>query len=323
MGITNYSTYSYNVMQKITDDELRDAFIIFDEAHRIKNINGKWGKTAFKITRKCREFVLLSATLHSNGFIDYANYFKMFGYCKNMSDYLKRYTNFYYNHFNAVVITSQKDNMITDAWKQISSRLNKEECAELPSLQFIDKRFSDNNREYHRALKDRVYKDKILDNPMKLRHTLRSILSTAKTRADWVKDFVKDHEDNVVVFYNYDNELKVLKKVFQHKTIHEVNGHNKTFHSDDCNSQCITLANYKSGSEGVEFSYANVIVYFSLCESYTDYYQSYGRCHRNGQTKRVICYRLYNDATIEEDIKKALDNKEDFNFSKWEKERTI
>ena len=82
----------------------------------------------------------------------------------------------------------------------------------------------------------------------------------------------------------------------------------------------VTLANYKSGSEAVEFTYGNIIVYFSPTDSYTEFYQSYGRCYRNGQNKKVTAYKFITDGTIEKDIYRALDNKQDFNFNLWEKE---
>ena len=62
-------------------------------------------------------------------------------------------------------------------------------------------------------------------------------------------------------------------------------------------------------------------VYFSPTESYTEFYQSYGRCYRNGQTKKVTAFKLITEDTIESDIYNALDNKQDFNFNLWEKEK--
>ena len=101
------------------------------------------------------------------------------------------------------------------------------------------------------------------------------------------------------------------------------NGHEKNYPKKDewdGIKNTVTLANYKSGSEAVEFTYANIIIYFSPTDSYTEYYQSYGRCYRNGQTKKVTAYKFVTQNTIEVDIYRALDSKQDFNINLWEKE---
>ena len=51
----------------------------------------------------------------------------------------------------------------------------------------------------------------------------------------------------------------------------------------------------------------------SIAKSYTEFYQSYGRCYRIGQTKKVTAYKFVTDKTIESDIYTALDRKQDFN----------
>jgi superfamily II DNA or RNA helicase len=153
---------------------------------------------------------------------------------------------------------------------------------------------------------------------MKLRHGLR-LNTNLKTKIDYIKDFVENTNDNIIIFYNYDEELKLLQENIS-KKIYLCNGAVKDYPKKsewDSIKNTVTLANYKSGSEAVEFTYANIIVYFSPTESYTEFYQSYGRCYRNGQNKKVTAYKFITDNTIEADIYKALDNKEDFNAKLW------
>ena len=84
----------------------------------------------------------------------------------------------------------------------------------------------------------------------------------------------------------------------------------------------VILSNFGSGAEAIELTFANIIVYFSPTDSYIQWEQSIGRAHRNGQTKKVTAYKFVTDNTIEVDMYKSLDKKEDFNFNLW-KERNL
>ena len=205
-------------------------------------------------------------------------------------------------------------------WTTISRRLSKGEATDLPPLVFEEVHFKPSTI-YKTIKKNRIYKDTIYDNQMKLRHGLR-LNTNLKDKIEYIKDFVESTNDNIIIFYNYEEELRLLQEAITKKT-YLCNGSTKEYPKKeewDTVKNTVTLANYKSGAEAVEFTYANIIVYFSPTESYTDYYQSYGRCYRNGQTKKVTAYKFITDKTIESDIYKALDSKQDFNYSLWEKE---
>ncbi len=123
---------------------------------------------------------------------------------------------------------------------------------------------------------------------MKLRHGLRLYTNLDK-KIEYIKEFVENTNDNIIIFYNYDQEIERLQTVLNSKTVYVCNGAEKNYPKKgewDNIKNTVTLANYKSGSEAVEFTYANIIVYFSPTDSYTEFYQSYGRCYRNGQTKK-------------------------------------
>jgi superfamily II DNA or RNA helicase len=115
------------------------------------------------------------------------------------------------------------------------------------------------------------------------------------------------------------DSVQPLIGCLEKKETFECNGRLKNFPTVDFGDikNTVTLANYKSGSEGVEFTYADIIIYFSPTESYTEFYQSYGRCHRNNQKNKVTAYKFITYNTIEEDIYHALNSKKDFNFDLW------
>ncbi|MBQ6546497.1 MAG: DNA helicase [Bacilli bacterium] len=315
-----YETCTYNMLNK-NYKNYENYFVIFDECHRLKNSTGVWGKAGYNLTKICSGFILLSATPIPNGWEDSINYFKMFGLTKNKTQFIRNnaITSMEYGYLE--IIGWQNETKLTNMWKSISRRLSKDEATDLPQLVFEDIHFKA-SLIYKVIKKNRIYDGILYDNQMKLRHGLRLNVNL-KTKIEYIKEFVENTNDNIIIFYNYDEEFKLLKENIA-KTTYVCNGAIKDYPKKeewDNIKNTVTLANYKSGSEAVEFTYANIIVYFSPTESYTEFYQSYGRCYRNGQTQKVTAYKFVTDSTIEADIYKALDSKQDFNYNLWEKEK--
>lgn len=300
--------------------EYKDYFVIYDECHRIKNSTGVWGKAGYNLSQIASGFILLSATPVPNGWEDSINYFKMFKLTKNKTQFIKNNAIVSLDYGYMEIIGWKNENKLKNMWKGISKRLNKDEATDLPPLVFEDIHFNPSPI-YYVIKRDRIYNNILYDNQMKLRHGLR-LNSNLKNKIEYIKEFVENTNDNIVVFYNYDEELELLQENISKKT-YLCNGKVKDYPKKedwDKIKNTVTLANYKSGSEAVEFTYANIIIYFSPTESYTEFYQSFGRCYRNGQNKKVTAYKFITDNTIEKDIYRALDNKQDFNYMLWESE---
>ena len=331
-NIKEYMTCTYNKLKSMYEEtnkykDLENYFVIFDECHRLKASTGVWGKYGYKLSQSTQGFILLSATPMPNGWEDAINYFKMFGMIKNKTKFIQDYAvtvkrrGQYGNNYMQIVNWRNKDEL-TEKYLGFSRRLNKDEANDLPDLVFEEKYFK-LSRNYKKILKDRVFKDEEYDTMMKLRHGLR-LHCNLKDKTEYVQDFLEDTTDNVVIFYNYVEEYEMLKKAIKKvkKKMYVCNGEEHFYpKKNEWNrvKNTVTVANYKSGSEAVEFTYANIIIYFSPTESYTDFYQSYGRCYRNGQTKKVTVYKFITNDSIEENIYEALGNKQDFNVKLWEK----
>ncbi len=314
-----YETCTYNMLNK-KYTEYKDYFVIFDECHRLKNSTGVWGKAGYNLTKIASGFILLSATPIPNGWEDSINYFKMFGLTKNKTQFIRNNAITSIDMGYMEILGWKNETKLKNMWKSISRRLSKNEATDLPPLVFEEVHFKPSNI-YKVIKKDRIYDETLYDNQMKLRHGLR-LHANLKSKIEYIKDFVENTNDNIIIFYNYDEELELLQSNIAKKT-YLCNGKVKDYPKKsewDTIKNTVTLANYKSGSEAVEFTYANIIVYFSPTDSYTEFYQSYGRCYRNGQNKKVTAYKFITDGTIEKDIYRALDNKQDFNFNLWEKE---
>ena len=317
-----YETCTYNMLPK-NYTAYQDYFVIFDECHRLKNSTGVWGKAGYKLSKIASGFILLSATPIPNGWEDVINYFKMFNLTKNKTQFIRHNAIATLEYGHLEIVGWQNETKLTNMWKNISRRLSKDEATDLPPLVFEEIHFKP-SKIYNEILRKRIYNGIVYDNQMKLRHGLR-LNCNLVDKIDYIKEFVENTTDNIVIFYNYQEEYELLKQNIT-KTTYVCNGAIKSYPKKsewDTIKNTVTLANYKSGSEAVEFTYANIIIYFSPTESYTEFYQSYGRCYRNGQNKKVTAYKFKTEDTIEEDIYTSLGNKQDFNFELWSKGKDI
>jgi len=164
-----------------------------------------------------------------------------------------------------------------------------------------------------------------LDSAPSLAHSLRQTLT--KGKMDYLSDLVSSTNENIVIFYNYISEREFLldmlaKKEHKAKTVFRQDGekHELPSKEDWANvKNSVTIAQYRSGSTGVEMTYGTVVIYLSPTYSYADYIQSVGRVYRNGQTEKTTFYNFVTPNSIEEDMYTCLKTKNDFQVGQWVK----
>lgn len=311
-----YETCSYSMLHK-KYKQYKGYFIIFDEIHNIKNSTSLRGKAGYELTKIASGFIGLSATPMGNGWIDVINYFKMFRLTKNRTQFVRQNAITSTEHGYMEILGWKNEIKLKNMWKSISKELKKDDALDLPPLVFEDVHFKPSNI-YKVIKKDRIYDNILYDNQMKLRHGLR-LYTNLKDKIDYIKDFIESTNDNIIIFYNYDKELELLKSSIN-KELFVINGNSKDIpKKEDWKyiKNSVVLCNFGSGAEAIELTFANIIIYFSPTESYIQWEQSIGRAYRIGQAQKVIAYKLITDKTIEEDIYKSLDIKQDFNFKLW------
>ncbi len=306
-------------------DHPTDFAMICDEVHKAKNPQSGIGKRVFMVGQ-CASFWLgLSGTPLPNGWIDAANYFKIFGYVKNISDFKRRYCNIQtYKGFPEIIDYYHKDELQA-RWNRIAKPLDKQHALDLPPLTTVPVVLP-SSKEYLAIERDRIFGGKFLDNPSALLHALRQSLIEPKVA--WLDDFLEGVSDNVVVFYNYTSErdamLKMIKQKHKGRTVFRQDGEKHEVPSKDRwggLNRTITLCQYQSGSTGIELTYAATTVYFSPTYSYSNYEQSVGRTNRNGQTQKMTMYLLCAPTTVEKEVWAALRDKTDFQVQQWYKDK--
>lgn len=297
--------------------------IIADECHRAKNPQSGIGKAIYWAAKDATFFVGLSATPLPNGWIDFASYSKVWGFTKNITEFKKRYCNYVtYKGFPELKNYWHEDEL-RGQWQSISKALKKSEALDLPARTFIGVDFK-RPPEYVKTILERKTADgDILDNPSALAHALRQTLT--KPKLDYLSDLIEGTDENIVIFYNYTSErdaiLDMLAKKHKDRRVRRQDGARHELPPKEewaSERRSVTLSHYKSGSTGVEMTYATVVVYFSPTYSYAEYMQSIGRVYRNGQTAKTTFYNFRTPTTIEEDVYTCLRDKNDFQSKQWE-----
>ena len=141
-------------------------------------------------------------------------------------------------------------------------------------------------------------------------------------RADYVKEVLETLPERVVIFYNFNAELAILKDLMKsiNRPFGEYNGHRKDLTNFKENENGVALVNYGSGATGLnDFIISNNMIMFSLpTGQYVTYTQAIARIDRVGQTKAPNYWILLKDNTVEVPILKALQDGKNFDKTMYE-----
>lgn len=303
---------SWNNIKKYQDVE--NSFFIFDEQRVVGN--GAWVKSFLKITKK-NQWILLSAT-PGDTWQDYIPVFIANGFYKNRTEFIrdhvvyKRFSKFpqvdrYLNvgrlvrYRHQILVTMDFDRKTVAHHENVFVEYDKES--------------------YKQIVKERwdIWNDKPIANAASLCYSLRKVVNEDPSRVDALLRILKQH-DKVIVFYNHDYELKLLRSTLDRCKIvySEWNGHKHD--PIPSGKTWVYLVQYAAGAEGWNCVETNTIVFYSQNYSYKILKQSSGRIDRlNTPYSDLYYYHLKSRSGIDLAISKALKSKKKFNESMFVK----
>ena len=138
-------------------------------------------------------------------------------------------------------------------------------------------------------------------------------------KLDWVKSFLEDFKERVVIFYMYDHQRDELYDMVTNKLKRTCARYCSKYKEKELfenNKDCVILVQYKSGSTGVDWLKLSYIgIFYCLPDSYIEFTQAKGRLNRVGQTKKPLYYLLVSNGKYSADYinYEALMNRQDFN----------
>lgn len=302
---------SWNNVAKYKD--VKGAFFIFDEQRVVGY--GTWVKAFLKIA-KANDWILLSAT-PGDTWMDYVPVFIANGFFKNK-------TEFQQNH----VIYSR---FVTN-FPKIEGYYNTERLIRLRDRILVDMDFKRPTVAHHEDVwcgfdiqlyksvgKDRwdPFKQEPIINASGLCFVWRKIVNSDRSRQMALLELFEEHP-KMIVFYNYDYELDILKKLFEGTDVPvaEWNGHKHQEIPDG--PTWIYLVQYNAGAEGWNCIKTDTIVFYSQNYSYKIMQQSAGRIDRlNTPFTDLYYYHMKTRSGIDLAIARALKEKKKFNETKF------
>lgn len=151
-----------------------------------------------------------------------------------------------------------------------------------------------------------------------------------RTRLNKLKDFLSQNEDNYLLFYNYTPELLEIYAICEElgynidvcsgeiKSMHFYNKyHNLSEEQKLLSKKNIILANFASGSTGLNWQDYNKCIIFSL-PLYKDWEQGLKRIHRLGQKETVVYHVFYQKNWLDYGMKSALEECKDYSKEMFE-----
>ena len=299
---------SWNNIGKYVDVE--NAFFVFDEQRLVGS--GAWTKSFNKIA-KHNQWILLSAT-PGDTWMDYIPVFIANGFYRNRSDFKQEH----------VVYKPYSRYPKIDHYVGVGRlvKLRNALLVEMPFLPHTIRNSQDIIVEYddwkfNQVLKKRwhVYEDRPLQNVAEMFYVMRKVVNSDPSRIAAVRRLLQIHP-KLIVFYNFDYELEILRQLADEIPLAEWNGHKHQ--QIPPGHRWVYLVQYVAGSEGWNCTSTDAMCFYSLTYSYKVFHQAHGRIDRmNTPFIDLYYYILKSKALIDMAVANSLAGKRSFNESKF------
>lgn len=301
---------SWNMIAKYT--AIENAFFIFDEQRLVGS--GTWVKSFIKIAKRNR-WIMLSAT-PGDTWMDYIPVFVANEFYKNRTEFKREHVvyntftkfpkvdryigvNRLVRHRNDVLVKMRYSRETVRHTQTVLVDYDKETMAEVTKGRW------------------NVFKDEPIRDVSELFMCMREVAYRDDSRLEAVRELLKKH-DKLIVFYNFNYELNILRELASEVTLAEWNGHK---HQELPKSdKWVYLVQYLAGSEGWNAVETNATCFYSLTYSYKLFEQAHGRTDRlNTPFIDLYYYILMCRAPIDAGVWRALKAKKSFqpNEKEW------
>lgn len=303
--------------------------VMLDESSIIQNRTSKRSKAILNL--KTENMILLSGTPTGGKYEKLWSQLHLLGWNISETLFMNQYVIFHYEDNEGFPI------QIIDGYKNVErlkTKLREHGCHFLKTEEVFDLPDQIHNNVYVKATKsywtfkknrivtvegEEFVGDTVLTK-MLYERQLCGYVNESKLEA--FRDIVESTEDRLIVFYNFNAELKRLSMIAEEhgRKISLVNGAVKDLSKYETNENSITFIQYQAGAMGLNLQKANKIIYFTPPLSSELFEQSKKRIHRIGQNKSCFYYYLICRGTIEEKIYQTLSLRRDYTDKLFESE---
>lgn len=301
---------SWNNIQKYKS--VYGAIFIFDEQRLVGS--GQWVKAFLDIARKNR-WILLSAT-PGDTWLDYIPVFVANGFYKNRTEFKRLHVVYEsYSKFPKV-----KQYLEETKLEKLRDSIMVEMPLERATTRHELYKIVDYDRDLFRiVLRDRwnPYTQEPIRDVAELYRLMRRVVNEDDSRIWEIERLLQKHK-KLIIYYNFNYELEILRNLGASCPIAEWNGHR---HQEiPTGDSWVYLVQYTAGAEGWNCITTDTMVFYSLPYSYKLMEQSKGRIDRLNTTYTDLYYYiLRSSAPIDMAILRTLKRKKNFNekSQKW------
>lgn len=306
---------SYNNIAKYKD--ISNAFVILDEQRMVGT--GTWVKSFLKIAKNNR-WIMLSAT-PGDKWEDYIPLFIANGFVKNITEFRR----------NHIVYSSYSRYPKVERYLEVGKliRWRKDLLVEMPYLRHTTRQINHVVCKHDVELMKQVmekrwhpFEERPLRDAGEMFAMMRRVAYTHPARKKALVDLVKEKHPRLIIFYNFDYELEILRTLkddLPEWELAEWNGHNHD--PVPTSEKWLYLVQYVAGAEAWNCVTTDAIAFYSQTYSYRNFAQAQGRIDRlNTPFKDLQYYVLTSASAIDKAVTKALNNKQNFNetdFGVW------
>jgi SNF2 family DNA or RNA helicase len=299
---------------------IQDFTLILDESSIIANETTKRSKAILKL--KAENVILLSGTPVSGRYEKLYSQCKLLGWKITKKEFYERYIvekeirKDFVPFPLKIVVGYRNVEELKDNLRKYGAFFKKsDEVINLPEQNF-NTLYCDVTNYYKKFVKDRIItvnnKELVGDTTLtKMLYERQLCSQYNKNKIQLFKDLLNDTDDRLIVFYNFNEELKILQELTD-RPVSVVNGSTRDLNNYETKDNSITFIQYQAGSKGLNLQKANKIIYFSLPLSVENFMQSQKRIHRIGQKNTCFYYILEARDSIDTKVYNALKKGEDY-----------
>jgi SNF2 family DNA or RNA helicase len=297
---------TYEAFRDKFKDFLKYDFLIFDEAHRLKNSSAKITKKAveYAVDGRLPPRILLSGTPADRYYELYSQLKVLNPEDKTFRLHFPSYTKFvnFFYHLNEFykpesLRGKSYEKWLKDWFLEYAYVVKKEDVIELPPLSEIPIRLP----------KQKVDVD-IEDLSL---YTVSTFItefrkSVSKQKIEWVLDFLEDNP-STIVFSLFREPVEIIKQKLGDR-VYLITGQYRKDFDNALQRQDKPIVCTYALKEGANLQKYNNVVYLAPPLSYRDYQQSLARVYRTGQSRKVSIYKLLQNS-IDYKVYNILSNK--------------
>lgn len=292
---------------------IQNAFFIFDEDHVTGY--GAWVKAFLKIAKR-NSWVLVTATA-GDKWEDYIPVFIANGFYRNKTEFVNEHIVYDYRVKFPKVRQYLRTGKLIKLRRQILVPMDFNRA----TIQHHEDVFVKYDIYDYKQL-TKIRRNLETGIPFKsgneLCYAWRKLVNSDVSRQIAALEIFEKHP-KLIVFYNFDYELEILKDIFggyENVKVAEWNGHNHDPIPETVS--WVYLVQYNAGSEGWNCTKTDTILFYSQTYSYKSLKQAEGRIDRmNTKFSDLYYYHLRSHAPIDMGISRALKEKKNFNESAY------